>query len=239
MRRRRPAEAPPPASGQTPRGGPERFPGFDVSAGQGRWDPATAAVVSGRVGRPPDIRFFTPAEEAIATALLDLLLGQQEPDPHTVLGARSADQQRGRPRIPVTAMIDSRLAEAETDGWRYANMPEDGQAWRDTLRYLEGDAQAKYGYGFADCPPSDQAALIQAVQDAGSGDWHGLPASRVWSLWTRYACTAFYAHPWAWNEIGFPGPAYPRGYKNIGVGKREPFEVPDARPAADPARGDG
>ena len=226
-------------TGPRPRGGPDRFPGFDVFTEQRRWDPVTAAVVTGRLSPSPGLSFFTPAEEAIATPLLDLLLGQQDPDPHTVLGARNADRQRDRPRIPVTAMIDSRLAAAETDGWRYAEMPEDRQAWRDTLSFLDADAQAKYGHGFADCPPSDQAALIQTVQDAGSGDWHGLPASRVWSLWTRYACTAFYAHPWAWNEMGFPGPAYPRGYKNIGVGKREPFEVPDARPAADPARGDG
>ena len=41
-------------------------------------------------------------------------------------------------------------------------------------------------------------------------------------------------HPHAWSEMGFPGPAYPRGYKNAGVGKREPFEVADARPAEDP-----
>jgi hypothetical protein len=245
VRLRRPAETPPPGSGQTPwsgqtpRGGPERFPGFDVFAEQRRWDPATAAVVNGRLGPPPDLRFFSPEQEAIATALLDLLLGQQDPDPRTVLGARQADQQRGRPRIPVTAMIDSRLAEAETDGWRYADMPEDGQAWRDTLGFLEEDAQAKHGRGFAGLPASDQAALIQVVQDTGPGDWHGLPASRVWSLWTRYACTAFYAHPWAWNEMGFPGPAYPRGYKNIGVGKREPFEVPDAQPASDPVEEDG
>ena len=67
------------------------------------------------------------------------------------------------------------------------------------------------------------------MQDLKSGDWHGLNAAHVWSLWTRYACTALYAHPHAWDEIGFPGPAYPRGYKNAGVGKREPFEVPDAR----------
>jgi len=45
-----------------------------------------------------------------------------------------------------------------------------------------------------------------------------------------------YAHPAAWAEIGFAGPAYPRGYKNIGVGKLEPFEVPDARPSGDPVR---
>ena len=239
MKLRRPAGTPPPGSGQTPRGGPERFPGFDVFAEQRRWDPATAAGVNGRLGPPPDLRFFSPAEEAIATALLDLLLGQQDPDPRTVLGARQADQQRGRPRVPVTALIDSRLAAAETDGWRYADMPEDGQAWRDTLGFLEEDAQAKHGRGFADLPASDQAALIQVVQDTGPGDWHGLPASRVWSLWTRYACTAFYAHPWAWIEMGFPGPAYPRGYKNIGVGKREPFEVPDAQPASDPVEDDG
>ena len=60
-----------------------------------------------------------------------------------------------------------------------------------------------------------------------------MPAKHVWSLWTRYACAAFYSHPWAWNEIGFGGPAYPRGYKNIGVDEREPWEVPK-RPRVDP-----
>ena len=44
----------------------------------------------------------------------------------------------------------------------------------------------------------------------------------------RYACTAFYSHPWAWNEIGFLGPAYPRGYKNIGLDARESFEAADS-----------
>ena len=39
--------------------------------------------------------------------------------------------------------------------------------------------------------------------------------------------TAFYSHPWAWNEIGFPGPAYPRGYLNLGINAREHWERPD------------
>ncbi len=71
---------------------------------------------------------------------------------------------------------------------------------------------------------------MAGVQDAGQGDWHGLPAGQLWSLWTRYASTAFYSHPWAWNEIGFSGPAYPRGYKNARVGGREPWEVREQRP---------
>jgi hypothetical protein len=136
--------------------------------------------------------------------------------------------QSGDPRIPIAATIDARLAEAQTDGWRYADMPEDGQAWRDTLAALRED-------GFASAGEKEQDGLIQAVQDA-DGDWHGLPAARVWSLWTRYACTAFYAHPDVWSEMGFPGPAYPRGYKNSGVDRREPFEVRDAQPGEDPLR---
>jgi hypothetical protein len=188
-----------------------RFPGFDVLEQRKHWDPVTAGVVLERVSNVRDFRFFTPDEQAIATVLCDRLLGQS-----------------GDGRIPVAAMIDARLAEAQTDGWRYADMPEDGQAWRDTLAALRQD-------GFASAGEKEQDALIQAVQDA-DGEWYGLPAARVWSLWTRYACTAFYAHPDAWSEMGFAGPAYPRGYKNTGVDRREPFEVRDIRPDEDPVR---
>jgi hypothetical protein len=106
-------------------------------------------------------------------------------------------------------------------------MPEDGEAWRRSLRALDEDAQQACGKSFAACSWEEQAELIQAVQDRGSQDWHGMRAHHVWSLWTRYACAAFYSHPWAWNEIGFGGPAYPRGYKHIGFDAREPWEVPD------------
>ena len=110
--------------------------------------------------------------------------------------------QQDDPEIPVLAMIDARLAAGETDGWRYSDMPEDGQAWRDTLAYLDADADTRCGTAFAAAPEEQQLELIQAVQDRGSKDWHGLNAAHVWSLWTRYACTALYAHPLAWNEIG-------------------------------------
>jgi gluconate 2-dehydrogenase subunit 3-like protein len=196
-----------------------RFPGFDITAQARHWDPVTERVVLARLAPATDLRFFTPAEAAAATALCDQLLGQA-----------------GDPLVPLTPVIDARLADAETDGWHYGDMPEDGQAWRESLAGLDADAGAKFGRALADCALGDQQEVIQAVQDAGSGEWHGLNAAHVWSLWTRYACTAFYAHPLAWNEIGFPGPAYPRGYKNAAVDGREPFEVADARPQDDPAR---
>ena len=197
-----------------------RFPGFDVLSQTQHWDPVTAALITARTGPPTPRRYFTDAEQAAAAALLDQLTGQ-------------CDEPLG---VPLLAMVDARLAAGETDGWHYADLPEDGPAWRETLGYLDKDAHARCGTGFADASEQDQAAIIQAVQD--SDEWHGLPAPRVWSLWTRYACTALYSHPDAWSEMGFPGPAYPRGYKNAGVDKREPFEVGDARPAEDPVGDD-
>jgi hypothetical protein len=191
----------------------ERFPGFDVVTEANAWDPVTAGVVLTRLGRQPALRFFTPAEEAAAGALFDQLLAQWD-----------------EPRVPVLQLVDARLAEAQTDGWHYADMPEDGEAWRRSLTGLDEDAVAlggESGVCFANLSRDEQADLIRTVQDLGGKPWHGMQAGHVWSLWTRYACTAFYSHPWAWNEIGFGGPAYPRGYARAGIGRREPWEVPD------------
>jgi Gluconate 2-dehydrogenase subunit 3 len=196
-----------------------RFPGFEVLDQAPHWDQVTKDLIEARVRTSPQaVTFFTANERACAHALLNDLTGQDRDDA----------------LVPVTRMVEARLAAGQTDGWRYEDMPEDGQAWRDCLGFLDEDARAKYGCSFADCGEPDQCELIQAVQDIGSGGWHGLNAAHVWSLWTRYACTAFYAHPTAWAEIGFPGPAYPRGYKNAGVDGREPFEVRDRIPSDDP-----
>ena len=189
-----------------------RFPGFDVLDQAHRWDDVTAGVVLARLTLPNKLSFFTPEEVGIAQPMLDLLLAQD-----------------AEPRVPVLPLIDARLATGETDGWHYDDLPEDGQAWRDTLAQLNKDAHKRAGAGYAELTSADQARLLQDVADlaGSSGSWHGLTANHVWSLWTRYANTAFYSHPWAWNEIGFSGPAYPRGYLNPGINAREKWEVAD------------
>lgn len=194
-----------------------RFPGFDAAARWRHWDDATVAVVMGRLRSPEPPRFFSIAEEAAADALFDRLLAQDD----------------GR-RVPVTAMVDARLADGRTDGWHYADMPEDGAAFKKSLAFLDDDATRRTGTRFCDSDIAAQHTLLGDIQHLGSATWHEFAAAHVWSLWTRYACTAFYAHPLAWNEIGFPGPAYPRGYAALGVKKREPFEVADAEPGDDP-----
>ena len=197
----------------------ERFPGFDIASQAEHWDDVTAATISRRIHPDPHPSFFTPNELATANALCDQLLATE-----------------GDPRVPVVAMIDDRLARNETDGWHHEDMPEDRDAWRRSLAGLDEEAQDRFGSDFAACRATERDVLLRDLHRLGSDQWHGLPAGELWGLWNRYACTAFYSHPMAWNEIGFGGPAYPRGYKNLGVGKREPFEVADVLPSDDPVR---
>jgi hypothetical protein len=192
-----------------PPDGQDRFPGYDVLSQATNWDDTTSGLVLARLDPPGPLRFFTPAEATTAAALFDQLL-----------------HQRQEPRVPVLSMVDARLADGQTDGWRYDDMPEDAQAFRTSLAGLDADAEAAGSEGFSDLPWETQADVVDAVQSA-DGTWRELPAARVWSLWTRYACTAFYSHPWAWSEIGFGGPAYPRGYGNLGMDRREHWEVRD------------
>ena len=203
---------------------PDRFPGFDVLDEVEHWDVVTAGVVLSRLATPPPVRFFTPAEEAIGRAVFDLLLDQRE---------QGAEDRR----IPVFEMVDGRLAEFETDGWHHADLPEDGDAFRQSFAALDGEARQAYGDGFAVLEWHDQGDLLELVR-LGKVDWPSLDPGHIWDLWTRYSCTAFYGHPHAWNEVGFGGPAYPRGYKNPGLDAREPWEVADHEPVDPMQRGE-
>ena len=60
------------------------------------------------------------------------------------------------------------------------------------------------------------------------GVWDTLPCARAWKVLTRAILAAFYSHPWAWNEIGYGGPRYPRGYMRLGA--RAASASPTRRP---------
>lgn len=189
-------------------GGWGRFPGFDVLDQVEHWDELTARVVLARLDLVTSCAFFSEIEQPIAAALFDQLLYQFD-----------------EPKVPVLALVDRRLALGQTDGWHHEDLPEDALAWHLTLGALDDDAHATFNASFPQLTREQQATLLQAIQK--SDCWRGLPTKHVWSLWTRYAATAFYSHPWAWNEIGFGGPSYPRGYGALGNGQREHWEVAD------------
>ncbi len=187
----------------------EHFPGYDVLDRAKTWDPVTAGVVLSRLGPTAPVRFFSVEEEAACRPLLERLLDLGDDGP------------------PIFESVDARLGENETDGWHYDDLPDDGTAWKQSLAALDHDAETRHACRFAELDAHDQRSLLESVR-ADDDTWQDLPAAHVWNLWMRYACAAFYSHPAAWNEIGFGGPAYPVGYQNLGLGKREHWEVAEA-----------
>ncbi len=186
-----------------------RYPDYNVLEEIDHWDARTRGVVLDRVQSEPPIRFFSEAEAATLGAFCDVVMAQDR-----------------EPRIPVLAMVDAKLHAGKFDGFRFADMPDDRETWRRVARGLDAGALARGAESFAVAPKEVQHQLVDDFSHGKlSGDvWDELPPSRAWSVVMRAVLSAFYSHPWAWNEIGFGGPAYPRGYARMGVGQRESWE---------------
>jgi hypothetical protein len=199
-----------------------RYPDFDVLDASGTWDEATTRVVMARLHLADQFRFFAAGELATLRAFCDVTVAQD-----------------GEPRVPVAEMIDAKLAAGRLDGYQYADMPDDRDTWHLVLAGLDEVADSRYGRPtFAACDSEAAEAIVGDLARAqlSGGTWDQLNVKRAWSVCMRMILAAFYAHPWAWNEIGFGGPAYPRGYMRLGpVSTLEPFESAGAT-AEDPVR---
>jgi len=114
-------------------------------------------------------------------------------------------------------------------------MPDDRDVWRIVARGLDETAREAGGHDFAGLSDEAQRQIVERMSNGEleGGAWEELDVSTAWSVVTRHILSAFYSHPWAWNEIGFGGPAYPRGYAAFGVGTKEHWE-PDPAFDVDP-----
>jgi hypothetical protein len=187
-----------------------RYPDYDILDNAGHWDPVTRATVLARLGDPPPLRFFDAREATTLRAFLDTVLAQDR-----------------EPRVPVLEMVDAKLADDRLDGFRYADMPPDPETWRGVARGLEG---------IADLDDEARRKLVQRFSEGklSGGVWDDLDPTRAWSVVLRAALSELYSHPWTWNEIGYGGPRYPRGYLRLGAGQEEP-DMADERFSLDPA----
>ncbi len=196
---------------------PTRYPGYDVlnKRDSPSWDAVTRRVVDERLATPSQPRFFDPDQWRAAAALCDCVVAQ--PD--------------DRPAVPVAAMLDSKLHEDSGDGYRNAQLPPLREAWQRGLTALDAESRYAHQVVFADLSTPRQQDLLKRAQrgDLHHDAWQGMPPALFFSdrvLHDLYG--AYYSHPSSWSEIGFGGPANPRGYVRL-VGDRrdgwEPIEV--------------
>lgn len=191
-----------------------RFPGYDVLAKRNTpsWNAQTRRVVDRRLALRTEPVFFTPAEWRTLQALCERILPQPS-------GPRA---------VPVAAMIDHKMETDERDGFRHVSMPPQREAWRRGLMALDQEALERCGAPFHALPDSRKDELLREIENgkARSTAWGDMPPARFFASRVLHDVTSsYYAHPTSWNEIGFGGPASPRGYVRMDFDRRDPWEA--------------
>jgi hypothetical protein len=195
----------------------KKFPGYDVLAKRTgpSWNDKTREVVERRLALGPSPRFFTAEELLTVEAAAD----------------RIVPQPNDRPAIPVALLVDHKLHLGQSDGYRLSGTPQDRDAWRQGLKAMDAEAMSAWHARFHALSQNQQDCLLQRMQDGALQDpvWYPLHPSRFFKMrLAKDLVFAYYAHPTAWSEIGWGGPASPRGYVRMDYDERDPWEAAEA-----------
>lgn len=110
--------------------------------------------------------------------------------------------------MDLTGTVDRRLHSGVGDGWRYADLPPDGEAYRELLAALPS--------GFETLDGNAQDAAIHAVQSSHPHAFEDLLAELT---------EAFMAHPLTQYRFGYAGFADAPEWPQVGPNELEPREV--------------
>jgi hypothetical protein len=197
---------------------PEKYPGYDVLTKRytPSWNEQTRRVIDARLALPLEPGFFTATEWATLAAICE----------------RIVPQPQDRPPIPVPALVDDKLRAGRGDGYRNIKLPRMDLAWRQGLAALDAAARRQFGVAFHQIDPSEQDALLKRAEtgDLHGPEWGEMPPGLFFKERLLHDIVqAYYAHPTAWNEIGWGGPASPRGYVRMGFDRRDPWEAAEVK----------
>ncbi|MCA1849627.1 MAG: gluconate 2-dehydrogenase subunit 3 family protein [Acidobacteria bacterium] len=198
-----------------------RYPNYNVldKWASPDWDDQTRRAVRERLEEVPPIRFFTEDEARTLAAVAERIIPQ--PD-------RGDDE-----KVPIVPWIDEKLYEDRRNGYRYEELPPQREAWRLGLKGIGETAQALFdGKLFADLDPLSQDVVLTHVERgrAPGAAWERMPAARFFtSVLSITIVKVYYAHPLAWNEIGYNGPSSPRGHVRKWEGGVDPWEAQEEK----------
>jgi hypothetical protein len=191
------------------------YPGYDVldKWDTPSWNEQTREVVDERLNRVPERAFLDEQEWAVLQAVCQRLVPQ--PD-------------RPRDPVPIAPFVDQLLQRNQGIGYRYEEMPPMRQAWRQGLKAIDSESIERHGVPFAELALGQQDELLARLQrgEVATGSWQGLPPAKFFTqTLLKTVAGIYYSHPAAWSEIGYGGPASPRGYVRTGFDQRDSWEA--------------
>src|SRR5690606_27415066 len=100
---------------------------------------------------------------------------------------------------------------------------------------LDAAAKHRHWRRFVHCRIEQQFELLADLQLGALEaipEWIGVPQRDLFKKLLSTAVDYYASHPAVWSEMGYAGPAYPRGYYRIERGLRDPWEPAAREPAA-------
>ncbi|WP_276357641.1 gluconate 2-dehydrogenase subunit 3 family protein [Cohnella caldifontis] len=190
------------------------YPRFDVMREEENWDPHTREIVTKRLKNES----FYPYR----------YLTQHEGDTLFRLCAILLDDARSPVLAYVVFHFDSTLQAGIGEAQRKIGVPKQSELIRDGLALLDQVCTERHGNRFISMEESDQRRFVGQLVRGEIGLSSGgrqVPVREWINKILTEAVAAYYSHPSIWSEIGYAGPAYPRGYVRSELGLTDPWEA--------------
>lgn len=188
-------------------------PDFDVLKEKGHWDDHTREIVEKRLQVDRGTYQFFTEEEADSLLHLCKVL---------------VDDDRAEIIAFVVHHFDTKLQANFGEAQRKVGVPAEAVLLRDGLKLLNQMCQETYKNKF---PQLDQTTKQKIVGDLVQGNLQlqvgtaSVSAKDFIKKVMVETVSAYYSHPFVWSEIGYAGPAYPRGYVRTEWGLTDPWEA--------------
>jgi hypothetical protein len=193
------------------------YPDYDVLAkwNTPSWNEQTRAVVAKRLSEVPSRAFFSELQYKTLEAVCDRVMPQTERSPSD--------------KVPIAPWIDAKLQKNETNGTRYVPLPPQQECWRMGMDAIEAEAKLRFRRSFHLLDQAEQDILLRAIDngEVDAPNWRKQlpPRDFFRKVLLHEIVEIYYAHPSAWSEIGFGGPASPRGYLRLGFNRHDAWEA--------------
>lgn len=190
----------------------KHYPTYDVLEQMDHWDDHTQKIVQKRLEPLHQLRFFRPEQMTLLMELAARITG----DPRPEIGQY------------IVKHLDQSLAKDVGEGERHVNSPPQAQLIREGLNALEQSTVAHLLAPFAGLQPEQQRSILTMIQGGMTPYpqyWEHVDPTIFMKKLVQLVIEAYYSHPHVWSDIGYGGPAYPRGYVRTELGQLDPWEA--------------
>jgi hypothetical protein len=176
------------------------------------WDDHTQAIVTSRLSSNDRYEFLTLVEAEMLRSICSLLV----------------DDEKQEVLRFILRHIDETLRQPIGESERKAGVPPAPELIRSGLKAIERGVLLRHSTTFMSLDKPEQAAYLRKISENAaepSEAWAGIPQEPLFRKLCTLTIEAYCSHPRIWSEIGYAGPAYPRGYVRTQLGQLDPWEA--------------